>query len=65
MGDDDPDEFTCQGCGRRIPFGLHQVSFKDRVGGALAEVGFEDGGQGESTTRASTPLTVSLRRHRR
>ena len=34
-------------------------------GGPLAEVGLEDRGERESTSRASSALPVSLRRHRR
>jgi hypothetical protein len=53
-----------RGC-RRVALDLGEVALQDRVGRALAEIRLEDGGQRESTTRPSSALAVSLRRHRR
>jgi hypothetical protein len=79
MFDHRGDQFAGQRRGRWIAFGLGQMPFEDRLRGALAEVGFEDRGERESTSRRTTSaaaarratsasasaLPVSLRRHRR
>ena len=44
---------------------LGEVALQDGVGRALTEVGLEDRGQRESTSRPSSALPVSLRHHRR
>ena len=59
------DEFACKSRGDRIAFDVSQVALQDRLGGALAEVGFEDRRQREPTSGTSSRLPVSLRRHRR
>ncbi|HET7167977.1 MAG TPA: hypothetical protein VFI69_02130 [Candidatus Limnocylindrales bacterium] len=52
--------------GRRlVAFRVGQMPLEDRVRGALAEVGLEDRGQRESTSRPSSALAISLRPHRR
>ena len=65
MGYDGVDQLACETRGGLIAFGLRQVALEDRLGGALAEVGLEDRGQRESTSRASSALAISLRHHRR
>jgi hypothetical protein len=65
MLDHGGDQFASQGCGRRIAFGLGQVAFQDGFRGPLTEVGLEDRGERESTSRPSSALPISLRRHRR
>ena len=59
------DQFAREFGRHRIAFGLGQVALEDRLRGPLSEVGLEDRGQREPTSRASSPLAVSLRRHRR
>jgi hypothetical protein len=77
--DDVGDQFAGQLGGHGIALRVRQMTFEDRLRGALSEVGLEDRGERESTprrtpsapvgrvaTRASAPsLTISLRRHRR
>ena len=65
MGDDGFDQLASQGCRRLVALGLGQVALEDRLRGALAEVGFEDRGQRQSTSRPSSALAISLRHHRR
>jgi len=65
MLDHRSDQFASQCGSRRIAFGLSQMAFQDRFGGPLAEVGLEDRGERESTSRAPSALPISLRRHRR
>jgi hypothetical protein len=59
------DQLAGEGRGGRIAFDLGEMSLEDGLRRALAEVGLEDRGERESTSRASPPLPVSLRRHRR
>jgi hypothetical protein len=59
------DQFAGQRRGRRVALDLSQMAFEDRFRRPLAEVGFEDRGERESTARTSSPLPISLRRHRR
>ena len=59
------DQLAGQIGGHRIALGLGQMSLEDDLRGALSEVGLEDRGERESTPGASSPLPVSLRRHRR
>jgi hypothetical protein len=63
--DDRADELAGQGRGRLVPFRLGQVALEDRLGGALPEVGLEDRGQRQSTSRPPSALAISLRHHRR
>ena len=63
--DDGFDQLAGQGRGGLITLGLREVALEDGVGRALAEVGFEDRGQRQSTSRPSSALAVSLRHHRR
>ena len=65
MGDDRRDQLARQGGGRLVPFRLGEVALQDGLRGALAEVGLEDRGQRESTSRPSSALAISLRPHRR
>ena len=65
MADDFGDELTGQFRGRFVALRLGQMSLQDRLGGPLPEVGFEDRRERESTSRSSSALLVSLRRHRR
>ena len=65
MADDRADQLAGQLGGGLVALGLGEVALEDRLGGALPEVGLEDGGQRESTSRPSSALLVSLRRHRR
>lgn len=53
-----------------IAFRVRQVPLEDRLGGALPEVGLEDRGERQSTSRPApgapaSALAISLRRHRR
>jgi hypothetical protein len=63
--DDRRDQLTgqCRGC--LVALGFGEVPLEDRVGGPLAEIGLEHGCEREATSRPSTALLVSLRRHRR
>ena len=65
MGHDRGDELASQRRRHVVTLGFGQVALEDGIGRALAEVGFEDRGERESTSRSSPPLPVSLRRHRR
>jgi hypothetical protein len=65
MGDDGFDQLAGEGGRGLIALGLGQVTLQDRLGGALAEVGLEDRGQRQSTSRPSSALAISLRHHRR
>ena len=65
MGDHGIDQLAREGRGGLIAFRLGQMSLEDGLGGALAEVGLEDRGQRESTSRPSSALAISLRPHRR
>jgi hypothetical protein len=65
MGDHGADQLARERGRRLVAFGLSQVALQDGLGGALAEVGFEDRGQRESTSRPSSALAISLRPHRR
>ncbi len=58
-------EFSGQGRGCFVALRFGKVALQDRIGGALPEVGLEDGSQRESTSRSSPALTISLRPHRR
>jgi hypothetical protein len=51
--------------GARIALDLGEMPFEDRFRGALTEVSLEDRGERESTARASSAPSISLRRHRR
>ncbi|HET8786708.1 MAG TPA: hypothetical protein VFM38_13800 [Candidatus Limnocylindrales bacterium] len=62
---DRADEFASQLRRDGIAFDLGQMALEDRLGGALAEVSFEDRGQRKPTSGTSSPLPVSLRHHRR
>ena len=63
--DDGADELAGQGRGGLIPFRLGEMTLEDRLRGALPEVGLEDRGQRQSTSRPSSALAISLRHHRR
>jgi hypothetical protein len=63
--DDRGDQFAGKLGRHRIAFRVGQMTLEDRLGGALSEVGLEDGGERESAAIAATALAVSLRRHRR
>jgi hypothetical protein len=63
--DDGFDQLAGEGGRRLIALGLGQVTLEDRRSGALAEVGLEDRGQRQSTSRPSSALAISLRHHRR
>jgi hypothetical protein len=65
VGDHRIDQLAGQGSGRLVAFRLGQVTLEDGLCGALPEVGLEDRGQRESTSRPSSALAVSLRPHRR
>ena len=64
MLDDRRDQLAGESRGRLVPLGLREVALQDGVGGALSEVGLEGRGEREPTSRPSSPLAVSLRRHR-
>jgi hypothetical protein len=63
--DDRSDQLARQLCCHRITFRVGEMPLEDRLSGALAEVGLEDRGERESTSRSPSALPVSLRRHRR
>ena len=65
VGDHGIDELAGEGRGRLVALGFGQVALEDGVRRALAEVGLEDRGQRESTSRPPSALAISLRRHRR
>jgi hypothetical protein len=65
MLDDRGDQFPGQRDGRRVAFGFGEMPLQDRFRRALSEVGLEDRGERESTSRPSSALPVSLRPHRR
>ena len=65
MADDRTNQLAGKLGGRLVALGLGEMALEDRLRRALPEVGLEDGGQRESTSRPSSPLLVSLRRHRR
>ena len=65
VGDDRFDQLAGEGGGGLIALGLGQMTLEDRFGGALAEVGLEDRGQRQSTSRPPSALAISLRHHRR
>jgi hypothetical protein len=65
VGDYGIDELTSEGCGGLVTLRFGQVALEDGPGRALAEVGLEDRGQRQSTSRASSALAISLRHHRR
>jgi hypothetical protein len=65
VGDHGADQLAGERCGRLVPFRLGQMALEDRLGGALPEVGLEDRGQRQSTSRPSSALAISLRHHRR
>jgi hypothetical protein len=65
VGDDGFDQLAGKGRGGLIALGFGQVALEDGPGRALAEVGLEDRGQRESTSRPSSALAISLRPHRR
>ena len=65
MTDHGGDQFAGQFGRHGIPLDLGQMPFQDRLGGALPEVSLEDRGERQSTARASSAPSVSLRRHRR
>ena len=64
--DDGRDELAGERRGRSRRARLGEVALEDRVGGALAEVGLEDGREREATSGvpSSPPARLSLRRHR-
>jgi hypothetical protein len=59
------DELAGQRGRRWIALGLGEMPLEDGLGGSLPEVGLEDRGERQSTSRPSSALPVSLRRHRR
>ncbi|CAN5503825.1 hypothetical protein BH20CHL7_BH20CHL7_07980 [soil metagenome] len=65
MGDDRGHQLPGKEGGGGVTLRFGKVPLQDRLRGALAEVGLEDRGEGESATRPPSPLPVSLRRHRR
>ena len=65
MRDDGRDEVAGHVRGHLVPLRFGQMPFQDGARRALAEVGLEDRGQGETTPGPTTPEAVSLRRHRR
>jgi hypothetical protein len=79
MFDHGGDQFAGKCRGGRVALGLGQVPFEDGLRSPLAEVGLEDSGERESTSRRTTSasaarratsastaaLSISLRRHRR
>ena len=65
MGDDGFDQLAGEGGSGLIALGLGQMALEDRLGCALAEVGLEDRGQRQSTSRPPSALAISLRHHRR
>jgi hypothetical protein len=65
VANDRGDELAGQRGGGWIAFGLREMPLEDGFGGALPEVGLEDRGERQSTSRPSSALPVSLRRHRR
>ena len=65
VADDRGDQVTGEIGRDGVAFRLGEMAFEDRLGGPLSEVRLEDRRQRESTSGASSPLPVSLRRHRR
>jgi len=65
MRDDGFYELPREPRGGLVALRLGEVALEDGPGGALAEVGLEDGSQRESTSRPSSALAISLRPHRR
>ena len=65
MRDHGFDQLARQFGGGLVALGFGEVALEDGPGRALAEVGLEDRGQRESTSRPSSALVVSLRHHRR
>jgi hypothetical protein len=65
VGDHGVDQLAGEGGRGLIALGFGEVTLEDRLGRALAEVGLEDRGQRESTSRPSSALAISLRHHRR
>jgi hypothetical protein len=65
VSDDRGDELAGKRGGRRVALGLREMPLEDGLSGALPEVGLEDRGERQSTSRPSSALPVSLRRHRR
>jgi hypothetical protein len=59
------DQLAGQSGRHRIALDLGKMALEDRIRGALPEVSLEDRGERGSTARASSALSVSLRRHRR
>ncbi len=68
MRDSRGDEGAGQLGGGLVRLGLGQVALENRVGGALAELGLEDRGEGQPSARPKGPdavrAPISLR-HRR
>jgi hypothetical protein len=64
MRDHGRDEFASKRRGIRVTFFLGEVALEDRVRGALPEIRFEDGRQGQPATGPPAADTVSPRRHR-
>lgn len=65
MGDHGGDQFAGQRGGRLVPLALREMALQDGLRGALTEVGFEDGGEGQAASRPTATLAVSLQRRRR
>ena len=65
VADDRGDQFPGEIGRDGVAFRVGQMALQDGLGGPLSEVGLEDRRQRESTSGASPPLSVSLRRHRR
>lgn len=65
MGDHGGDQFAGQGGGRLVALALRKMALQDGLRGALAEVGLEDRGEGQSASRPPAALAVSLQRRRR
>jgi hypothetical protein len=64
MGHLGGDQIAGQRGRRRVAFLLGQMALEDRVGGALSEVRFEDGREGQPATGPPAADAVSPRRHR-
>jgi len=60
MRNDARDQRPGQLGGGLIAFVLREVALEDRVGGALAELGLEDRGEGESAASTERPDSIGL-----
>ena len=64
MLDDGGDQLAGEGGRVRVTLLLGEVPLEDGVRGTLAEVGFEDGREGQPATGPPAADAVSPRRHR-